>query len=246
MNTIRLDPFKYPGLQTATLTNNNRKEEHKNFKLIGQFLNGATDGYVDIYLDYEDVSNKTRKRLSGYKAPSTETIMNLDINLPQARTYLLKSAHFSGYLIADLGSPAPVTSVSGDDTPTIMSPAYAPKVLVEHNEYTGTYIGSAVNMGIPKGKLCSVFLSTYTGPTLEGPAVLTLEEAVDEEMTDATPVTLTSASDSTMPLSAIQAFTGVAYGSFVRTKQYVRATLTFVDGTNSMGTNVLAVEYPNA
>jgi hypothetical protein len=247
MNTIRLDPFLYPELQTATLTNNKRNDEQKRMTLIGAFLNGETTGYVDVHLEYESGDNKTRKRLTGYKAPTTSNpVFTLECALPQASQYILKSSNFSGYLVTDLGTSEPIVSAAGGgETPAIATPAYNPTLLIGFDAYTATTVGNWIDLGAFKGKLNTLIsqINNHAGAT---PGVITLEEAVDGSGTGAAALPLVDSANSAIPPSAIpDSSGGIAYGSFLRTQRYVRATVTIADPGDFTG-NVMAIEYPNA
>lgn len=239
MNTIRLNPFKYPGLQTATLTNNVRSGECKKLRLVGEFVYGATDGYVDLYLNYQDATNKTRVRLTGYKVPSTETVMSLDIVVPQANTYLLKSSNFDGYLDIDLGSSAPVESTIGVAEPTVASPMFNPKLTIKPDTYAETETGVSVDLGVPKGRVCTLLAGIFATTTPD-PVSITVEESADENTWS--PVTVTVSPSSAIPLTDFEApASGVAFGSFVRTQQYVRAIITAAVNTD-LRASVIIVE----
>lgn len=223
MNLLKFNPNSYPGTQTITVPNVAKSSEHKQLTIVGAVGLG---GSLEVYTNYIDDTGKTRYRLL---AADTNLSQGLTTTIPQADTYIFKGVNFNGHVLIDLGAAQVIESEASGDV-TGINPTYSPMQIVP--------VGSIPSvLGTPQwvdagtaflGQAETLMVSIYLGSSTS-PMVLSFQEADDDSGTNAQALVVTKHPGSSLdPNTFTEADSGYAYGSFVRTKPYVK-----IDYTNA-------------
>lgn len=231
MNVLTLNPTLYPGVQRSVLTNSKKGTETKQVQFLGTLIGGAEDdGYIHIYLNY--VSEATKLTIV---TKSTNLVGVYIVELPQADTYIVDSFNFSGRMLLDLGNSTTITSTNVvDDVEQISTvpPNYKMVQTIPPDTYTESQDGIWCDMGVTTGQMAVLELSLFLSTT---PSAISVEvsEADDAIGTNAQAVQLVSSPDADGTFDNLEApMQAIVWGTFYRTKPYVRANLAIEEGSD--------------